>query len=125
MRGSFALRGITHCVFRPRIVDRRSGHHPGQVEGQAGEREVGLYHGACRSSVGRKAGGKRRRRDRRAALVAILGTFLAFGVTHLISNVPGLRVILGSTSAGNGVLDHSRASTPQPCDLSIRDASNF
>jgi peptidoglycan/LPS O-acetylase OafA/YrhL len=45
----------------------------------------------------------------RFALVAILGTVLAFGVTYLISNVPGLRVILGTTSAGNRVLDHLRA----------------
>ena len=43
------------------------------------------------------------------ALVAVLGTVLAFGVTYLTSNVPGLRLILGTTSAGNRLLDHSRA----------------
>jgi hypothetical protein len=36
----------------------------------------------------------------RCALVAALGTVVAFGVAHLSSNVPGLRAILGTTSAG-------------------------
>ncbi len=42
------------------------------------------------------------------ALVAVLGTILAFGVAHLISHVPGLRAILG-TANGHRARDHSRA----------------
>ena len=45
---------------------RRSGHDPGQAEGQAAERKVGLCDRPRRSGARRKAGGERRRRHRRA-----------------------------------------------------------
>jgi acyltransferase-like protein len=50
------------------------------------------------------------------ASVAVLGTALAFGSAYLISNAPGLRAILGATSAGDGALESVNAAAANTLD---------